>query len=99
MKTLNNNDFLILAKVVDKERSLGNCEARGTNKQRLSERSNLSMSTVTRSVSKLLEYGFIGEGIKQINSKTYYITQLGRQRLKEITSTTNINDNFYKEDL
>lgn len=84
MQVLNTNDFLILSCIGDKERNLGLCEARGMTRQMITDKSGLSMSTVIRSTNKLLEAGLIGNAIKQINTKAYYVTEYGIQRLKEI---------------
>lgn len=84
MQILNTNDFLILSCMRDKEHNLGMCEARGMTRKLISEKSQLSMSTVIRSTNKLLNAGLIKHGIKQINTMTYYVTEDGVNRLKEV---------------
>lgn len=82
ISTLNSNDLVILACVRDKENNTGICSARGTIKSVLVEKSRLSISTVNRSVKKLVDYGFLGKGVKQFNKMTYYITEEGKNLLK-----------------
>lgn len=84
IKTLNSNDYFILSKIYYPEKKLGNCEGRGITKDLIAERSKLSISTVNRSIPKLLKAGLIKEAVKQINKKAYYISAKGQQRLKEL---------------
>lgn len=84
MQVLNTNDILVLSSMRDTERNLGLCEARGMTRKMIAERSKLSMSTIIRSTKKLLEAELIAEAIKQINTKSYYVTEYGIQRLKDI---------------
>lgn len=84
MAVLNSNDFRILSCIVDKENDLGMCEARGITKKALVKRSKLSESTINRSIKKLLEENLIAEAIKQINTKAYYLTIKGEDRINEV---------------
>jgi len=84
MIILNSNDFRILSCIIDKEKDLGMCEARGVTKKALAERSKLSLSTINRSIKKLLEEELIADAIKQINTKAYYITVKGEDRMDEV---------------
>lgn len=88
MKTLNNNTIKVLIKIRDKENNLGLCQGRGITKEEVLKRCDLSDSTVNRAIKLLLEYGYIKEGIKNINKKTYYITQNGIGMLKSINKKT-----------
>ena len=87
MAILNSNDFKILSCIVDKENDLGMCEARGITKKALAKRSNLSESTINRSIKKLLDEELIANAIKQINTNAYYITLKGENRMDEIFKT------------
>lgn len=84
MAILNSNDFKILSCIVDKERDLGMCEARGITKKILAKKAELSDSTINRSVKKLLDERLIANAIKQINTNAYYLTIKGEDRLNEI---------------
>ena len=84
MNILNSNDYMILACIRDTENNIGLCEARGMTKIMIKERTELSISTVNRSINKLLEAGFINNAIKEINKKTYYINKIGTNRLLEV---------------
>jgi RIO-like serine/threonine protein kinase len=84
MAILNSNDFKILSCIVDKERDLGMCEARGITKKILAKKSELSDSTINRSIKKLLDERLIANAIKQINTNAYYLTIKGEDRLNEI---------------
>lgn len=84
MTILNSNSFLVLTAIRNKKENLGLCEARGMTKLMIVKRTNLSISTINRAVNALLEYELIAEGVKSINTKTYYILPKGIERLKEI---------------
>lgn len=75
MKELNNNTYLVLVSIRDKENNKGLCKARGMSKCDIVTKSGLSESTVDRALKVLLECGYIKEAIKQINKKAYYISQ------------------------
>jgi len=46
--------------------------------------SSISLPTVRRSISKLLEEGFVCEGYKRGKNKTYYISENGIKLLSEL---------------
>lgn len=84
MTILNSNDFRILSSIVDKDKDLGMCEARGITKKALAEKTNLSDSTINRSIKKLLDEKLIANAIKQINTKAYYLTLKGEERMNQV---------------
>lgn len=88
MKTLNNNTIKVLIKIRDKENNLGLCQGRGVTKDDIVKRCDLSDSTVNRAIKLLLDKGYIKEGIKNINKKTYYISQEGVDMLRFINKKT-----------
>lgn len=90
---LNSNDYKVLICIVDKEKNIGLSQARATTKKIICNSSKLSLSTVNRAISKLLEEELIAEGIKNISKKTYYITKKGIERLKEIKKSSLGDDN------
>jgi predicted transcriptional regulator len=80
----NNNVYIVLQCIRDKENDLGLCEARGMTKELIEQKSKLSSSTVNRALAKLLNMGLIKEALKQVNKKAYYVTPEGVQRVKEL---------------
>lgn len=46
--------------------------------------SSISLPTIRRSLSKLLEEGYVKEGYKRGKNKTYYISDAGIRLLSEI---------------
>lgn len=46
--------------------------------------SSISLPTIRRSLSKLLEEGYVKEGYKRGKNKTYYISDAGIKLLSEI---------------
>ena len=54
MLNLNSNDLVVLNSIIDKENNLGLCEARGMTKDLLVKKTELSLSTINRSIEKLL---------------------------------------------
>ena len=84
MAEANNNVYIVLQCIRDKDHDLGLCEARGMTKELISKKSELSISTINRAIPKLLELGLIKEALKQINKKAYYVTPKGIERVKEL---------------
>ena len=95
---LNSNDYKVLICIVDKEKNIGLSQARATTKEIICNSSKLSLSTVNRAISKLLEEELIAEGIKNISKKTYYITKKGIERLREIKKSSLGDDNKWIKD-
>ena len=58
---LNSNDYKVLICIVDKEENIGLPQARATTKEIICNSSKLSLSTVNRAISKLLEEELIAE--------------------------------------
>ena len=83
MKALNNNTYLVLASIRDKDNNLGLCKARGMTKVDILKRSELSESTVQRAIELLLALGYIKEAIKQVNRKAYYISEEGMKEMQD----------------
>lgn len=84
MKSLNTNDFIILSSIRDSKNNLGMCKARGSTVKMIIEKSNLSDSTVRRSLKKLLARNFIDYAIKQVNKDSFYVTELGIREISEV---------------
>ncbi|MBP3931041.1 winged helix-turn-helix domain-containing protein [Romboutsia timonensis] len=87
---LNNNDYIILSSVRDKDNNLGLCKARGMTIDSLVDKSKLSTSTVRRSIKKLLDREFIDYGVRQINKNTFYVTEKGLMELKSVSKIIKI---------
>lgn len=83
MKELNNNSYLVLVSIRDKDNNLGLCKARGMTKYDIVQRSGLSESTVQRAIQVLITCGYIKEAIKQVNKKAYYISEDGVKEVLE----------------
>lgn len=47
----------------------------------------LSHTKIRSSLKALMAEGYIAEGFKDFNAKTYYITQTGQDKVSEINST------------
>lgn len=83
MKEINNNTYLVLAIMRDKENNLGMCKARGMTKSDLISKSGLSESTVKRAIDILIACGYIKEAVKQVNKKAYYVCEEGIREMQE----------------
>lgn len=84
MENLNTNCMMVLVSIVDRDNNLGLTKGRGTNKEKILEKSKLSLSTVNRSLKLLMKEELIDEALKQVNKKAYYVTEKGKDKLKEI---------------
>lgn len=97
MSSLNTNDYRVLNMIVDIENNLGNSRLRGRTVDELVKSTGLSATKVRSSLKKLIECGFIGNGIKRIKSNTFHITQLGSEELENI-KTDIIDTNKFEEE-
>jgi DNA-binding transcriptional regulator GbsR (MarR family) len=97
MSDLNTNDYRVLNMIVDIENNLGNSRLRGRTVDELVNSTGLSTTKVRSSLKKLIESGFIGNGIKRIKSNTFHITQIGSEELESI-KTDIIDMNKFEEE-
>lgn len=91
MKSLNTNDFIILSSIRDKKNNLGMCKARGSTVKMIVDKSELSESTVRRSLKKLLARNFIDYAIKQVNKDAFYVTETGIKEISEVKKIITLN--------
>ena len=97
MSVLNTNDYRVLNMIVDIENNLGNSKLRGRTVDEVVKSTGLSTTKVRSSLKKLIESGFIDNGIKRIKSSTFHITQLGSEELENI-KTDIIDTNKFEEE-
>ncbi len=90
MEDFNINDILILKSIYSKDENRGMCKARGTSISQISDRCNLSFSKIRVSIKKFIKLGWIDRGIKNINTHTYYITDLGIEAIRNLEKETNV---------
>lgn len=79
--TVNKNEYSILIRLKEHECTT---ELKSFTYDKLCKITNLSLSTVRRSIKKFLELQYVREGCKQGISKTFYITPNGIEKLKSI---------------
>lgn len=81
---MNLNDYRILSAIIDKEdKTKGIKEFNGTTIKEIVAKTQLSERKIRETKDKLLKRGFIREGIKNMNIKSYVMTQLGIEELKK----------------
>lgn len=97
MSVLNTNDYRVLNMIVDIENNLGNSKLRGRTVDEVVKSTGLSTTKVRSSLKKLIESGFIDNGIKRIKSSTFHITKLGSEELENI-KTDIIDTNKFEEE-
>lgn len=85
MYEFNNNDITILRSVINKSENRGTCRAKGSTIVQIAEKSELSTSKVQKSIRKLKAKGWVDEGVRIINTKTYYITESGIKELADLS--------------
>lgn len=83
MIELNQNDFKILQKLINKD-GRGMSKITGLTKKQLCEETSLSMTKIKDATKTLLALGYIAEGIMKVRAKTYYITSSGIEELREV---------------
>lgn len=84
MNTFNSNIYKVFISIRDKNEKMGTCICHGTTKEKIMEKTGLSRSTVNKALKLLLDKKYIGEGVKFVNKKTYYITEEGMKNYLEI---------------
>ena len=73
------NDYKILQAIISRED-----KTKGITKiNEIVEKTGLSVRKVRDTKEKLIKLGFIKEGIKIVNQKTFLITKLGLEELKD----------------
>ena len=78
------NDYKILQAIISREdKTKGVTKINGTTINEIVEKTGLSVRKVRDTKEKLIKLGFIKEGIKIVNQKTFLITKLGLEELKD----------------
>lgn len=76
------NDYKILEAILDKDdEDKGVIKANGTTKREVIDKTGLSLSKVTLTLSILESHGFIETALKVKNAKSYIVTEKGMQEL------------------
>lgn len=88
MKELNSNHIKVLINIRDKKNDIGLCMGKGMTKDELIKRCGLSASTINRAIRILLQNGYIKEAIKNVNKKSYYISEDGLNMLRLLNKKT-----------
>lgn len=83
-KSLNVSDVKILIAISDKDNpSTGRSEIKGVTIKTLVTKTKYSHVKVRGTIKLLIQKGFVAEGLRNGNSKTYYMTDDGIKLLKE----------------
>ena len=78
------NDYKILQAIISREdKTKGITKINGTTINEIVEKTGLSIRKVRDTKEKLIKLGFIKEGVKIVNQKTFLITKLGLEELKD----------------
>ena len=78
------NDYKILQAIISRDdKTKGITKINGTTINEIVEKTGLSIRKVRDTKEKLIKLGFIKEGIKIVNQKTFLITKLGLEELKD----------------
>ena len=76
------NDYKILEAIIDKsDESKGIIKTKGTIKKEVLDKTQLSLSKVTITLGILESHGFIENGLKVKNAKSYILTEKGMEEL------------------
>lgn len=80
-KVLSKNDYLVLTKLLE-----NNCttEMKSWTIKFIAENLNLSQSKIRKTVLTFQNLNYLQQGAMQYNAKTYFITQKGIDKLKEL---------------
>lgn len=76
------NDYKILEAIIDKtDEDKGIIKTKGTTKREVLDKTQLSLSKVTITLGILESHGFIENGLKVKNAKSYILTEKGMEEL------------------
>lgn len=76
------NDYKILEAIIDKtDEDKGIIKTKGTTKREVLDKTQLSLSKVTLTLGILESHGFIENGLKVKNAKSYILTEKGMEEL------------------
>ena len=78
------NEYKILQAIISRDyKTKGITKINGTKINEIVEKTGLSIRKVRDTKEKLIKLGFIKEGVKIVNQKTFLITKLGLEELKD----------------
>lgn len=83
-------DLRVMSCMFDSKTQLGLSKAKGITVEEIKSRYNgeISTSMIRYSIKKLLSHQYIGTGVSKGRNKTYHITQLGLNYIKDIKQPT-----------
>lgn len=80
-QVLSKNDYKIIIEIYN---SGGDTELKSFTLKHISNLTKLSIVKIRTAIKKFIELNYINEGARQHREKTYYITELGKQKIQEI---------------
>lgn len=87
MLDLTRGDIEIFRSIVDKKSEIGTCKIKAVTIDDLAERSGFSKPKVRATLKKLIQLGWVEEGIKIVNKKSYYVTAFGVAEVAKISKS------------
>jgi hypothetical protein len=79
------NDFKILQSILDKdEKTKGVIKTNGTTKKEIIQKTGMSTTKVTNTLSSFQNQGLIEYGLMIKNAKSYIVTEKGQKQLLEL---------------
>lgn len=89
MRDLTENDYKVLTKVFDKSADKGFSRATGSTIEEIKTRIEfLSDSKIRSAIKALIEYEYVGKGVKKGKKDSFYITALGLADLQNLNKKT-----------
>lgn len=88
IKNYSKNDYLILGKLLSDgyDTEFKSCNLDKLQDLSVSEKNpkGLSKNKLRSTVRAFIEEGYMNEGLREYKKKTYYITEVGKERVKEL---------------
>jgi DNA-binding PadR family transcriptional regulator len=79
------NDFKILQSILDKDdKGKGIIKTNGTTKKEIIQKTGMSITKVTNTLTNFQNQGLIGHGLMVKNAKSYIVTEKGQKELLEL---------------
>lgn len=79
------NDYKIMKAILDKDdKNKGRCRNKGTTVAEIEVKTKLSSKKIRDTLKIFIECGYVCEGIRQVRTRTYMVTQEGFKELNSI---------------
>jgi DNA-binding transcriptional regulator GbsR (MarR family) len=84
MRVLTENDYRVMARILNRKENKGLSKTTGLTRNELKELASLSYTKIGDALNALIEYDFVSIGISKGREKTYFLTANGLNELNSL---------------